>query len=144
MLSKLAYLKKQKYNPDTGQYISKSRIILDCKRSGVSITSARTHKSVLPRITDAVSSSLALLDNSLDGQEVTMFIADIVDAFWLVPLHPTERRFFCAKLRVKFYMFTRTAQGSRMAPLTFAAVMAMWMTLWSSSEVRNSASKDWR
>ena len=125
VLSKLACLKKLKYNPDTGQYISKSRIILDCRRSGVSLTSVRTHKSVLPRITDAVNSALTLMDRATEDQRVTMFIADIVDAFWLIPLHPKERKFFCAKLRGKFYLFTRTAQGSRMAPLTFAAIMAL-------------------
>ena len=82
--SRLACLEKLKYNLDTGQYISKSRIILDCKRSGVSLTSVRTHKSVLPRTTDAVSSSLELFDNVTEGHEFTMFIAGIVDAFWLI------------------------------------------------------------
>lgn len=46
VLSKLACLKKQKFNPDTGQYVQKNRIILDCRRSGVSTTSVRRHKSV--------------------------------------------------------------------------------------------------
>ena len=125
VLSKLACIKKLKYNADTEQYVHKSRIILDCKRSGVSEVASRTHKSVLPRITDAVRSALELLDTKTDDQVVTLFIADIVDAFWLIPLHFSERKYFCARLRNKWYVYTRTAQGSRMAPLTFAAVMAL-------------------
>ena len=125
VLSKLACIKKLKHNADTGHYVHKSRIILDCKRSGVSEAASRTHKSVLPRITDAVKSALELLDTKTDDQVVTLFIADIVDAFWLIPLHFNERRYFCAGLRNKWYVYTRTAQGSRMAPLTFAAVMAL-------------------
>ena len=76
-------------------------------------------------ITDAVGSALELLDKAQDGQQLQLYIADIVDAFWLIPLHRDERRFFCARLRNKYYMFNRTAQGSRMAPLTFAAVMSL-------------------
>ena len=45
--------------------------------------------------------------------------------YWLVPLRHEERKYLCAKLRGKFYAFLRTAQGSRGAPLTFAAAIAL-------------------
>ena len=54
-------------------------------------------------------------------------IADVVDAFWNDPLHPTERRFYVARYRQKLLVWLRTAQGSRSAPLTwgqFAALLA--------------------
>ena len=124
-LSKLGCIKKMKYNPDTDQYTYKARIILDCKRSGVSKRAQRTHKSVLPRATDAILSVLHLMAQKQSGQDIQLFIADIVDAFWLIPLHVSERRYFCAHLRGQYYLFTRTAQGSRMAPLTFAAIMSV-------------------
>ena len=54
-----------------------------------------------------------------------MLITDIIDAFWLVPLRVQERRFFCARLQGKYFSFLRTAQGSRAAPLTFAAIIAL-------------------
>ena len=54
-----------------------------------------------------------------------MFIIDIVDAFWRIPLRREERQYFCARLHGKFYAFLRTAQGSRGAPLTFAALIAL-------------------
>ena len=124
-LSKLGCIKKQKFNPETGQYTHKARIILDCKQSGVSRKARRTHKSVLPRATDAVGSALYHMSRLRPDQQVQLFIADIVDAFWLIPLHVSERQYFCAYLKGTYYVFTRTAQGSRMAPLSFAAIMSV-------------------
>jgi len=52
-------------------------------------------------------------------------IADISDAFWQIPLHPKERKFFVAKFKSRYLCFVRTAQGPRAAPLTFCAFMSM-------------------
>ena len=60
ILSKLGCIKKLKYNADTQAYTHKVRIILDCKQSKVSTSSRRTHKSILPRVSDAVQSALSL------------------------------------------------------------------------------------
>lgn len=121
-LSKLGCIKKTKVNLETGETITKSRIILDCKRSYVSKVAKRTHKAILPRVTDAVQSLLKTMAKS--NAAVSMLIADITDAFWLIPLRK-EERYFTAKLRGKYYSFNRTAQGSRGAPLTFAAIIAI-------------------
>ena len=112
---------RQEGESECGQVIVKSRIILDCERSNVSRVAARTHKAVLPRVSDAVQS---ILTSMSAGRKVTLLIADITDAFWLVPLRKEEQKFFTATLRSKFYSFNRTAQGSRSAPLTFAALLA--------------------
>ena len=37
-----------------------------------------------------------------------LYIADIVDAFWLIPFHMSERRYFCAQLRRKWCTHTHT------------------------------------
>eukprot|EP00435_Cladocopium_sp_Y103_P017442 s3998_g4.t1 len=77
-------------------------------------------------ITDAVHAALKLLYSCDRGETVTHCIADVADAFWLVPLHQLERKYFVAKLKGKcYYIFLRTAQGSRGAPLTFAVLMAL-------------------
>jgi len=125
VLSKLGCIVKTKTNPVTGVITKKSRIILDCRRSLVSKVAHRTHKSVLPRVSDAIQSTLTLMGDCQRDEAVTFLIADIVDAFWLVPLKKCERRFFTAKLRGVYYSFERTAQGSRSAPLTFAAIIAL-------------------
>ena len=125
ILSKLGCIKKLKFNSDTQSYTHKVRIILDCKQSKVSTSSKRTHKSILPRVSDAVQSALMLSADLRNDELVSLVIIDIIDAFWLIPLRHCERRFFCAKLRNKFYVFLRTAQGSRAAPLSFAAIIAL-------------------
>ena len=125
ILSKLGCIVKTKTNPVTGISTKKSRIILDCRRSSVSKVAHRTHKSVLPRVSDAIQSTLALMGDCRGDETVTFLIADIVDAFWLIPLKKCERRFFTARLRGVYYSFERTAQGSRSAPLTFAAIIAL-------------------
>ena len=125
VLSKLGCIVKEKLNVETGQVTKKTRIILDCKRSMVSQYASRRHKSVLPRVTDAVRSALKLLWSCNHDEGVTLFIADVSDAFWLLPLHRSEQRFFVARLRNKYYVFLRTAQGSRGAPLTFSVIMSL-------------------
>eukprot|EP00435_Cladocopium_sp_Y103_P032334 s1069_g8.t1 len=124
-LSKIGCIIKQKVNHLTGTVTNKTRIILDCKRSMVSKVATRTHKSVLPRVSDAIQSTLTMQSDCRQDESITLLVADVVDAFWLIPLRKEERRYFCAKLRGKYYCFHRTAQGSRAAPLTFAAVIAL-------------------
>lgn len=124
-LSKLGCIVKEKVNVETGKVSKKTRIILDCKQSQVSRVAQRTHKSALPRATDAVRSALYLLGDVRRGESLQFYIADIADAFWLVPLRPEERRYFAAQYGRKTYVFTRTAQGSRGAPLTFSVIMAL-------------------
>ena len=111
ILSKLGCIVKEKVNIETGKITKKTRIILDCKRSLVSKYASRHHKSVLPRITDAVRSSLLMLQDCQRDESVCLFIADVSDAFWLIPLHHSERRFFVAQLNKAYYVFERTAQG---------------------------------
>ena len=125
VLSKLGCIVKEKVNKETGTVTKKSRIILDCKRSLVSKYASRTFKSVLPRISDAVKSAMKLIGSCKDGESATLFIADVSDAFWLIPLHFSERKYFVAKLSDRYYVFLRTAQGSRGAPLSFAVIMAL-------------------
>ena len=125
ILSKIGCIVKQKKNHVTGVVSTRTRIILDCKASAVSRSADRAHKSVLPRASNATQTTL-MMQADLKADEIIVFlVADIVDAFWLVPLRLEERRFFRAKLKGSYYCFLRTAQGSRAAPLTFAAVIAM-------------------
>ena len=134
VLSKLGCIKKDKYNSDTKTWTRKSRIILDCKRSNVSKVATRKHKSVLPRVSDAIQSTLQMMSDRKPEELVTFLIADVEDAFWLVPLHVLERRYFVARLRGAYYVFLRTAQGSRCAPLTFAAIIGL-LVRWVQSVV---------
>lgn len=136
VLSRLGCIVKRKVN-EFGVEIEKTRIISDAKQSGVTSATERRYKSILPRIVDAVHDILSLMSTIKPGEIVTQMIADICDAFWLIPLHQTERKFFAAKFKGQYLLFRRTAQGSRMAPLTFAAVMALATRLLQSLLLRN-------
>ena len=56
----------------------------------ISGVAGKTHKAILPRVTDAIHSALGLLARCEQGEHLTMFIVDLVDAFWTVPLHLNE------------------------------------------------------
>ena len=105
--------------------MSKTRIILDAKESNVTSATLRRFRSILLRVMDAVSDALHLTSQCKKGECVEQLIADVSDAFWLVPLEPRERRFFVAKFWGKFSVFLRTAQGSRTALLTFCTIMSL-------------------
>ena len=124
VLSKLGCIVKVKTN-EHGDEVKKTRIILDAKQSLVTSATQRMFKSELPRLVDAVFDILDLMTTLEPGESVVQMIADIVDAFWLIPLHASEQRFFTAMLGGRYLIFRRTAQGSRTAPLTFAAIMAL-------------------
>ena len=125
ILNKFACIAKEKFDPASQTWITKRRIIMDSKRSRVKDASSRKFKSVLPRITDAVFSLLTMLENKEDHEDCEQFVIDATDAFWELGLHPEERRFFVGKVKGKFLVYLRTAQGSRGAPLSWAAVFGL-------------------
>ena len=101
VLSKLGCIVKVKEN-EIGQVIKKTRIILDAKQSRVTKATERRYKSELPRIVDAVHDILELMSTLKPGEVIMQMVADVVDAFWLVPLHQSEMKYFTAKLGGKY------------------------------------------
>ena len=61
----------------------KRRIILDCKRTGLSRSSARAERTVLPRAMDVVSDLMAMAAASSHRRDMIaqMLVLDFVDAF---------------------------------------------------------------
>ena len=129
ILNKFACIEKYKWVDATGEWKVKRRIIMDSLRSGVKAASRRQYKSVLPRITDAIASLIKAMkecaEMPMSEEEVEQFVIDATDAFWELGLRPEERRFFVGKVRGDFLVYLRTAQGSRGAPLSWAAVFGL-------------------
>jgi len=100
----------------------KKRLILDSKKSGVSAAASKLERVILPRLLDAALDILHLLAT---GKEVEVMVLDFSDAFWLLPLAPEERKWFTSRIRGKYFVFLRNAQGSRNAPLGWGRVSAM-------------------
>ena len=95
---------------DHGSFVKCSGIEED--EDGVSNTGWRTHRSTLPRATNAVAGALGLIEpesHALPGStpqdKIHFLIADISDAFWLVPFDPKERRVFLAEYRGRWLVF---------------------------------------
>lgn len=104
---------------------TKRRLILDLKQSRVTACTRKTHRVVLPRVTDTVQDMLEHLADLQPGETTEWFILDFVEAFWNIPLHPTERKRFVGKAGGRFYVFQRAAQGSRNGPLAWAAIASL-------------------
>ena len=145
----------------TKQGRTKKRIILDVKESTVAASTRRKYRVLLPRIIDWVNDALSMLEtcgtpkdieklfNRLDENDLINFtsfdddeeavefmILDFVDAFWQIPLHREERRFFVARIKGEYFVFRRTAQGSRNGPFSWACVAAHAQRLAQSLFVR--------
>ena len=111
--------------------IIKKRIIVDTKESKLKEAIEKGQRVVMPRLLDAVYSTLQQLSVS-DADPLSLkehSVLDFCEAFWQLPFSPCERRYFCTKLNIdgcaKFIVFLRTVQRSRGAPLTWARFDAL-------------------
>ena len=104
----------------------KKRLILDLKQSGMSAKARKkTHRVVHPRISDVIQDGLSLASGSTTRDDYDFFVLDFTDAFWHVPLHPSERQYFIGFDGVRYWMYLRAAQGSRNGPLAWAGPSAL-------------------
>jgi len=88
----------------------KRRLILDSKSSGVSEHASKLERVILPRLLDVVFDILSLMD---DIAEVELLVLDFADAFWLLPLSPSERKWFVSMLRGKYFVFEECTRFSK-------------------------------
>ena len=126
VLSRLGVIKKMK----NGKW--KNRLVVDSKRSEVSGATRKFERTMLPRGLDVCHDTLDLMASSKhiigsrEGEAAVEFlIADFKDAFFILPNHPEERRYFVVMHRGKYTVFLKTTQGSRGAPLTWARLAAL-------------------
>ena len=109
----------------------KRRLILDVQQSRVKEGTQKVHRVPLPRATDVVCDIMDMLYKHPLGtdEQLDLLVLDFVDAFWNVPLLAAERRFFVGKLRSRYFVFLRAAQGSRNGPLAWAGVVSLAIRL---------------
>ena len=108
---------------------TKDRLILDPKRSRSNEAALAPFRIVLPRPTDAVNDALRIQRHALRQGLTTIggiiwLVLDVADAYWLIPLHPEERRFQCAMWMGKWIVFKRTGQGTKASSLTWSHISA--------------------
>jgi len=74
---------------------TKHRIIPDCKKAGSSRSSRRSERTLLSRVTDAVSDAMEMAtDDAGENDTMPFGVLGFTDAFRMIPLHKSERRFF--------------------------------------------------
>ena len=78
----------------------KRRMILDTIRSRIKACTAKFQRVILLRLLDAVAQFLALMALSMGcpDVEIELFVLNFTEAFWQIPFHPSERKFFAAML----------------------------------------------
>ena len=123
IVSKIGVIKKIKNGK------TKSRLVVDTKQSKITASTRKFERTLLPRSIDVAHDALdikaAALKLGLDPSQMDFLIADFKDAFFILPNRPDERRWFVVQFRGEYYVFLRTTQGSRGAPLTWARFAAL-------------------
>ena len=129
ILNKFACLRKERWDASAKKWTTKRRLIMDSKSSQVKEASNKAYRSILPRVFDACHDVMALLDQTDESEHVEMMVLDACEAFWNVPLRHCERKYYCGLLRregqQRYLCYTRTAQGSRGAPLAWAVLFSL-------------------
>ena len=118
--------------------ITKARMILDTKQSGVKTITGQLQRVILPRLFDAILQLLYVLCLVLDGDDTAIeaFVLDFSDAFWQIPIAREEQKYYCATGLIdgkrKWIVFLRAAQGSAAGPTLWGRVAALVMRLTQS------------
>ena len=85
VLRNILLIEKQKYDAKLKAMTTKLRTVLDLASSGVTDATELWYRTELPKATDAVANSLDMIHDCKGGQQVELVVADIQDAFWLIP-----------------------------------------------------------
>ena len=101
----------------------KKRVIVDSHRSGVSDSTTKPERSVLPRVLDTVNDFMVQRRSATRDASADFVVLDFTSAVFIIPLAWEKRRFFVMCLRGKFFVFKVCAQGVA-SPLVWARTAA--------------------
>ena len=126
-LTKLACIVKQKENGEL-----KHRLVVDCRRSGVNGLSSVRERVILPKMTDFVKSVQHQLRVTPEGtgDELELFSADFKDAFHMLPLKQSERKYVVYKNgRGQYHVAKVVVFGLSAGPLLWGRLASAAMRL---------------
>jgi hypothetical protein len=145
VLNKLGKVIRHKWSD--GKWTTKARLIMDSKQSGLKYSTRKQVRTVLPRVSDAIHSSLDFMATAFHNQspadeDMEQLVLDVTDAFWAVPTRPDERRFVTISFGGKWLVFMRTPQGTTGAPLAWDILFGLSCRCAQSMFVFNDSSQD--
>eukprot|EP00971_Amphidinium_carterae_P337129 6473810-Amphidinium_carterae.1 len=132
IVSKFALMEKAIRLP-SGELSIKHRMILDMRRSGANALAAQNQRILLPFPRDVVLDAISIhAAATRDGEAggIEALILDIKDAFYQIPIHPSERRYTTAAHidsngKQHFYVFVRLPMGGKNPPQCWGRVAAL-------------------
>ena len=80
------------------------------QKSGVSKRTRKTHRVILPRLSDIVQDFLSLLATQSDDSCTEVFVLDFTDAFWQILMAFQERRHLVGTYAGRYWLFERSAR----------------------------------
>jgi hypothetical protein len=105
--------------------IAKRRLLLDCKVSGANSHTTQWERIILPLVSDVIQDSLDLASRCEGAEDISYFVLDFKDAFWMLPLLKCEQKYFVAFHNGTFIVWLRVAQGSRNGPQLWGRIAAL-------------------
>ena len=111
ILNKLGLVSKVKADGSV-----KYRIIWDLKESHVNQAVSMGERVVLPRLSDFTDGLLKLLESPKEGEEISLLVVDIADAFHNVPVNRDEQRFTVAYFNGRFVCYSVLVFGAGSSP----------------------------
>ena len=97
----------------------KERLILDARRSRTNAAARARQRILLPMLLDAVRNLLrhgarAIRRRRKMTKTCSWLVLDYEDAYYIIPLHPSERRFHCARYGNNVIIFFAPDRGRRL------------------------------
>ena len=118
----------QKPRPDG---TTKTRLIVDMRRSGINGKMEIRQRVVLPRVTE-VASAWRHLQARNPGESITLAVIDFKDAFYTCRLSSKEMKYAVVRGRKGYYILQVVAFGLACGPLLWGRTAALLMRLASA------------
>ena len=105
--------------------IIKHRLILDLRVSGCNDAATKVERIILPSAWDVVNNTMRVVARGGNSNDVSFFVCDFRDAFYMLPAHPDERRYLATKYKGIIYIWSSIAQGTINGPDTYGRLAAL-------------------
>ena len=105
--------------------VKKVRLVHDLRRSQVNNGINLEERLVLPRMRDAASDALDLMEERQPGEFIALLSLDFSDAFKQIPVKHEEKRFLSGQAMGGYFYFHKVLFGIKTGPLVWCRLAAL-------------------